>query len=772
MKKLIIILFTLLSVVARGTDYYVKTGGNDGLSGTSDANAWATIAKVNAIWNAGTFAPGDNIYFNRGDTFVGTVTVKESGSSGNVITIGAYGTGADPVITGFTTLVSWSSYGSGIYSKAISCESAANMVTVDGAITPMGRYPDTGWRYYESHSGNTSITDNQLSGSPDWDGAEIVISPNAWTIYRRTILTHTNTTITFASIPWDLYDNYGYFIQKDIRLLDNILGEWFYNGSTMYMYFGATDPATKAVKVASLNYLLSISGYDYITIDNIDFQGANTNAIYLSNADHVTIQNCNVSFAGTDAIAGSGSTYLIVDNCVIEEINSNGISLNSGCTYATITDNTIENIGLLHGLTVEDHNYWTCRGISTYAEHTTIERNNVLNTGYIGIYGVANYIDIENNFVNGCGLRSLDGGGIYTSGIYSGGYYTNVNILNNIVLNGGVGSTAGTPPGEAGWHGFHGIYLDDHSQSVTVTGNTAANCTFAGIFLHNAKNNTVTYNLSYNNTEAAIMFSHDPGMGEITGNVINNNKYIAKSASQRALRYQSANGGVSSFATSNYNYYARPIDDDDVFVLYVESSLYYTLAQWKTYSGQDANSLGSPINIASVNDLYFYYNASAIDDSVFTLDVPCIDFEGTKYNSTVTLDGWESVVLLKDPDPDEDPPEAAVVTTSLVVQLGNGTAIGGGTVSDEGTISARGLCWNTTGSPTTADNKTTDGTGAGAFTSKMNGLARNKIYYIRAYATNEVATSYGYQVTYSTHGRSGFINGKVGFINGKRAVIY
>lgn len=772
MKKLIFIPLLVISLICSATSYHFANAGNDVTGNGSISTPYQTITKVNSLWASGTFAPGDSIVFKAGDTFTGTITVTESGSIGSPIIIGKYWAGADPIITGFTELTSWSSYGSGIYSKAVSCESSTNMVTVDGVITAKGRYPDTGWRYYESHSGSTSITDNQLSGSPDWDGAEIVISPNAWTIYRRTILTHTNTTITFASIPWDLYDNYGYFIQNDIRLLDDDLGEWFYNGTTMYMYFGAVDPVTKTVKVATKDKLLSITNYDYITVDNIDFQGANTNAVYLSNADHITIQNCSISFAGTDAVAGLGSTYLTVDGCVIEEINSNGVSMNSGCTYATITDNTVENIGLLHGLTVEDHNYWTCRGISTYAEHTTIERNNVLNTGYIGIYGVANYIDIENNLVNTCGLRSLDGGCIYTSGIYSGGYYTNVNILNNIVLNGGVGSTAGTPPGEAGWHGFHGIYLDDHSQSVTVTGNTAANCTFAGIFLHNAKSNTVTYNLSYNNTEAAIMFSHDVGMGEITGNVINNNKYIAKSASQRALRYQSANGGVSSFATSNYNYYARPIDDDDVFVLYVESSLYYTLAQWKTYSGQDANSLGSPINVASVNDLYFYYNASAIDDSVFTLDVPCIDFEETKYNSTVTLDAWESIVLLKDPDPDEDPPEATVVTTSFVVQLGNGTAIGGGTVSDEGTISARGLCWNTTGSPTTADDKTVDGTGAGVFTSKMTGLARNKTYYIRAYATNEVATSYGYQVTYSTHGRNGFINGKPAFINGKRAVIY
>lgn len=40
MKKLLIIPPLLLSLNLQATNYYVKTGGNDGLAGTSDANAW------------------------------------------------------------------------------------------------------------------------------------------------------------------------------------------------------------------------------------------------------------------------------------------------------------------------------------------------------------------------------------------------------------------------------------------------------------------------------------------------------------------------------------------------------------------------------------------------------------------------------------------------------------------------------------------------------------------------------------------------------------
>lgn len=40
MKKLLAILLFAVRVTAGATNYYVKTGGNDGLAGTSDANAW------------------------------------------------------------------------------------------------------------------------------------------------------------------------------------------------------------------------------------------------------------------------------------------------------------------------------------------------------------------------------------------------------------------------------------------------------------------------------------------------------------------------------------------------------------------------------------------------------------------------------------------------------------------------------------------------------------------------------------------------------------
>jgi uncharacterized protein (TIGR02145 family) len=93
-----------------------------------------------------------------------------------------------------------------------------------------------------------------------------------------------------------------------------------------------------------------------------------------------------------------------------------------------------------------------------------------------------------------------------------------------------------------------------------------------------------------------------------------------------------------------------------------------------------------------------------------------------------------------------------VLTTNEVKDITINTATCGGTVtSDNGSaIIARGVCWNTSQNPTTANNKTSDGTGTGNFTSNIVGLNPNTTYYVRAYATNGSGTGYGSAASFTT----------------------
>ncbi len=94
----------------------------------------------------------------------------------------------------------------------------------------------------------------------------------------------------------------------------------------------------------------------------------------------------------------------------------------------------------------------------------------------------------------------------------------------------------------------------------------------------------------------------------------------------------------------------------------------------------------------------------------------------------------------------------AVVTTTAISSIAGVSASSGGNVNSDGGafVTARGICWNTSASPTVANSKSTDGTGTGTYSSVLTGLSLNTTYYVRAYATNSGGTSYGSEVSFTT----------------------
>src|SRR6202042_3840050 len=96
---------TTVNLVVGQTGFYVSSStGSDANSGTS-GSPYATIAK--AISSS---VSGDTVYLKGGDTFTGTVYPITG------IIFEPY-SGADPNVTGLTTLTGWTNEGGGIYGK-------------------------------------------------------------------------------------------------------------------------------------------------------------------------------------------------------------------------------------------------------------------------------------------------------------------------------------------------------------------------------------------------------------------------------------------------------------------------------------------------------------------------------------------------------------------------------------------------------------------------------------------------------------------------------
>ncbi len=103
----------------------------------------------------------------------------------------------------------------------------------------------------------------------------------------------------------------------------------------------------------------------------------------------------------------------------------------------------------------------------------------------------------------------------------------------------------------------------------------------------------------------------------------------------------------------------------------------------------------------------------------------------------------------------------ASLTTTPVSAILDTTALSGGDVTSTGgvEVTSRGVCWSATGLPTTGDACTTNGSGAGVFTSTLTGLIPGQVYTVRAYAVNSVGTSYGNAQTFTTLCFNGVVTG-------------
>jgi hypothetical protein len=146
-------------------------------------------------------------------------------------------------------------------------------------------------------------------------------------------------------------------------------------------------------------------------------------------------------------------------------------------------------------------------------------------------------------------------------------------------------------------------------------------------------------------------------------------------------------------------------------------------------------------------------------DTVYHYRVVAENSSGTTYGADMTFTA--------------NPAGTPVVATVGVNNVDDVSAVCKGDVSEDGgsLVAARGICWSTAPHPTVSDAVTSEGTGTGAFSSDLNGLAPLTTYYVRAYATNENGTAYGNDLTFSTGVSPEAVTGSATTIGNDSAVL-
>lgn len=97
---------------------------------------------------------------------------------------------------------------------------------------------------------------------------------------------------------------------------------------------------------------------------------------------------------------------------------------------------------------------------------------------------------------------------------------------------------------------------------------------------------------------------------------------------------------------------------------------------------------------------------------------------------------------------------APTITSQAMTSITNTTATGHGTITSTGGVNAtkRGICWNTTGSPTVASDKVEESGNfsTGAFSGNMTNLTPDRRIFSKPYGFNTAGYGYGSEVTFDS----------------------
>ncbi|TQM46800.1 hypothetical protein BDE36_4551 [Arcticibacter tournemirensis] len=155
---------------------------------------------------------------------------------------------------------------------------------------------------------------------------------------------------------------------------------------------------------------------------------------------------------------------------------------------------------------------------------------------------------------------------------------------------------------------------------------------------------------------------------------------------------------------------------------------------WGTTKNLDINTVTKLTN--SVSDTGYYTNqfTGLSPGTKYYVKAFAINSKGTAYGNLDSLTTKAVRATLSN-----------VVMSNLTNSTGDGTA---SVIADGGAaVTERGICWNTTGNPTIADDTIRVGSGKGSFTANLKGLIEQPTYYVRAYAVNSAGVAYSSVVT-------------------------
>ncbi|MDM8527762.1 right-handed parallel beta-helix repeat-containing protein [Anaerolineales bacterium HSG24] len=580
-----------------GPTYYVANGGADTNDGLSEATAWQTLEKASNT----RLEDNATLLFKRGDIFRGKLSLYKTPVG---VTIGAYGTGDNPVIAGSVAITGWTKTGhasldsTNVYEADVSAfiveDSKGNENTIqhlfaEGELMTIARYPnvdsplDKNWLIIDETATGDAFKDAVLTdyGKPNdyWNGARLRIRNYSWT-YK--VLEVTDYVASTGKIVADglggQLPEWGYFLDDKLEEID-YPGEWYYDSTSKKVYLypkDGVDPNQTLIEGATYATGLSI-GMDenQTTVENLTFKHFTGNGLHISQTQGVVVKNCHFDYNLVGLSTWNSNDALISSNHFDYNMKS-GIGLNAKSDYdvgtSTIEKNQISNSAMIPVYGRRYEGTYNGIGISVFGKAYTVRQNTVENTGWIGIYlKDGGHHIVENNVVRKSLQLLNDGGAI---GIGSDGNIIRGNFmlesLGNVDESNGCSSSNKDPCSRHSTYGM-GLAADSKFQDNLIEENTVANNPDMGIRLNSFVNTTVRNNILYNNDPNIVVQDKN---GPSTNNTVSGNIIYALGPEQIGLSLTND----TDHGTFKNNKYCNPYSK----VAVLRDGRRYSLAQFKS----------------------------------------------------------------------------------------------------------------------------------------------------------------------------------------------
>jgi len=491
-----------------GRVFFVSTrNGRDDrteLEAGDSATPWKTLKRLQRI----ELRAGDAIRLRAGDVFQGTLVVKSKATREMPITIGAYGAGARPKLTGRRLVDGWVHAGKGIWRADWQGAMPTGLKT-DGRSW-LTRYPREGWLHLDSVMGPKRFRQRDSLPKQVQRGL-VCIQFVPWCFAYQWMSIENRTAVQLDRSP-EFPNLPGLEPRRMVKgvnlaflnLPDAVSqeGDWAWDREKRQLVLASLQRPQHVLVDAEDRGIL-IQDAEYVNLAGIECVGYRNSGVEIANSRNVDLNDLVMDSTGNYGIHVRSSSDLKIRSCHIAWAKDRGISLSG---HDLSVDSTqIEHVGLDplvllpfvdDSVRVNSRNATLGNGIfSGDVNHVILRGNLIQDVGYNGIYFSGRNHYVEGNVIADFCQTLDDGGAIYTGGKGSQGSVIHKNFVGYLKT-----------PAKKGW--THGIYLDDLSEGYLADSNVIWNVQL-GVMLHNARQNRVIANEIHIPWRAGVYFQED-----------------------------------------------------------------------------------------------------------------------------------------------------------------------------------------------------------------------------------------------------------------------